>query len=69
MYYSKKALELTLNYLDDESDSSKIVCNVCNGKRKLKIKEDNPISYYCPKCHGKGKLDWVENIVGYKNIV
>lgn len=25
--------------------------------------------YMCPKCRGKGKVDWVSNIVGSKELV
>ena len=22
------------------------------------------LTYSCPKCHGEGKMDWIENIIG-----
>jgi hypothetical protein len=41
------------------------VCDKCNGTGG----EDNPMDdgYYdlsCPKCHGSGKLNWIENLFG-----
>lgn len=35
-----------------------VLCDKCNGT------EDN--WYSCPKCHGTGKLDWIENARGGK---
>lgn len=34
-----------------------IICPVCHGE----YYDDH---YHCPKCGDKGKLDWVENIMG-----
>lgn len=50
-------------------------CDQCNGKGWILAKND-PNSYLwiedekiiCPKCEGTGKLDFIEKIVGKKNI-
>ncbi len=46
-----------------------IICDECNGAGKITDRrfvnlESDPYVKRCPKCHGDGKLDWVENIVG-----
>lgn len=44
------------------------ICKDCKGKGKKKIRTSYQtyIEIFCPKCNGKGYLDWVENIVGVK---
>jgi RecJ-like exonuclease len=37
-------------------------CPACEGTGR--IMSDYPYSETCPKCKGKGTLDWIENIVG-----
>ncbi len=32
-------------------------CSKCDGAGKFD-------QHICPKCHGKGELDWIDNIVG-----
>lgn len=39
-----------------------IICDQCNGSGY----NMRPNHYKCPKCHGAGKLDWIEVIVGKK---
>ena len=43
-----------------------VMCNRCNGTGKNFDKEFVKIWGItdCPKCWGKGKLDWVENFTG-----
>ena len=46
-----------------------VVCNRCNGSGKYPSSNNSSTcidSYKCFKCHGTGKLDWIENIVGKK---
>jgi DnaJ-class molecular chaperone len=44
-----------------------LICNKCSGggsyPQKFLEKED-PAYNHCPKCNGKGTLDWIENIMG-----
>jgi len=49
------------------------ICSKCKGKRKIPIEEDHTrligiigTKVTCPTCHGTGKLDWIEKIVGKK---
>ncbi len=37
----------------------KYICNLCNGKKQIPS---------CPKCKGKGKLDWVEYVIGVDDM-
>ena len=37
-------------------------CKTCDGKGIISIDENRWLR--CKKCMGKGKLDWIENIVG-----
>ena len=37
-------------------------CSKCNGKGYLLTQKR--VLYRCPKCLGRGELDWVENVVG-----
>lgn len=50
-----------------ELNEGEIKCPECYGNKKI---TDPKLSYIywitCPKCKGKGKLDWIENIVGKK---
>jgi len=49
-----------------------IVCDKCSGTGRTEVKR-NSINFYasgmCPKCLGKGKLDWIENITGIKRFL
>lgn len=38
------------------------LCDICNGVGRFPVGR-------CWKCQGKGKLDWVEKVVGVKPIV
>ncbi|MGD2072672.1 MAG: hypothetical protein PVG65_04195 [Candidatus Thorarchaeota archaeon] len=40
----------------------KFTCKECNGS-------GNVGKIICPNCFGSGDLDWVENVVGKKNII
>ena len=35
-----------------------IICDECNDNKKKR--------FTCKKCRGKGRVDWIENIVGVK---
>ena len=41
------------------------ICNKCDGKRALET-TDPEILRQCPKCRGRGIVDWIENIMGRK---
>jgi len=54
-----------MNLKDNE-----VICPECNGE---KYNETNYTQYYtthklCPKCQGKGKLDWIDNMLN-RNIL
>jgi DnaJ-class molecular chaperone len=39
------------------------ICDKCNGRGSLPTRNPDVVTK-CPKCNGKKKLDWIENIVG-----
>jgi len=46
-------------------------CKKCNGKGTILAKDDPKTLIWlenqrvaCPVCNGKGKLDWIENVIG-----
>ena len=39
------------------------ICNLCNGDG-VDFSEDIAFPDTCPKCGGRGKVDWVEQILG-----
>jgi len=39
-----------------------VICDECDGNKSNLV--DNFYYFKCNKCHGTGKLDWIENIVG-----
>jgi len=45
-----------------------LICNECNGKGiTITPKDQSPPKfkwYYCSKCKGSGRLNWIENIFG-----
>lgn len=43
------------------------LCTVCEGLGYLNKDEQTEIPDICPKCYGKGKLDWIEQIIGAKH--
>ena len=45
--------------------STKMICPKCKGMGFVNAKKYNKIES-CEKCHGTGKLDWIENLVGKK---
>ena len=45
------------------SEIGEKVCSECDGDGGMGM-GDYPYSDTCPKCKGKGTLDWIENIVG-----
>jgi len=40
------------------------ICCRCLGKGEILHSKIEIIDVICPKCKGKGTLDWIENIVG-----
>lgn len=46
-------------------EEGEMVCTMCNGWGKVYHKHDDGI-FQCSRCRGRGKLDWVENIVGVR---
>jgi len=52
-----------------ELKEGEVYCDECNGSGN-RAKWDQIPDYKCylpcNKCHGKGKLDWIENVVGKK---
>lgn len=47
---------------EDEKAEGRFKCPVCDGDGV--VMTDYPYSGPCPKCKGRGSLDWVENIMG-----
>jgi hypothetical protein len=50
-------------------EKGEVICDRCFGKGVMRITEQRGKSFYpvkkmCDKCHGDGKLDWIENIRG-----
>jgi len=49
-------------------------CNKCHGNGKVKPHKVFSMRYFmgekitnkCPKCDGKGQLDWIEKVIGVK---
>jgi len=53
-------------------NEGEVICDQCNGKGYEKYTEPKGNNFYikkrtCIKCHGDGKLDWLENITGKEN--
>jgi len=46
----------------NELKEGEIKCPDCDGDGE--VMGDYPFSETCPKCKGKGTLDWIENIMG-----
>jgi len=52
-----------------------VICPECDGFRYKKYhqltrrEKDRKGLIHCPKCQGSGKLDWIENITGKKDII
>jgi len=52
-----------------------ILCPKCNGDRECEVgsKSEDPdgneyiITAFCDVCHGTGKLDWIEQVVGKRS--
>ena len=38
----------------------KYICSLCNGQKQIPP---------CPKCKGKGELDWVEYVIGVGDMI
>lgn len=57
----------------------RFICNVCNGRKGWRItfgygSYPDLVTYRekwkrCPRCHGEGYLDWIENIVSKKHSI
>ena len=56
------------------SEYGEVYCDRCEGTGEIDIKNYKSVTRYfkrnykqiCPKCNGKGKLDWIENVMGKK---
>ena len=49
-----------------------VICDECMGsgnQAKWDRIPDYRITLKCDKCHGEGKLDWIENITGKKEKI
>ena len=46
--------------MNPELNEGEMVCSKCNGEGEIPGHRRK----FCPKCKGKGKLDWIENIMG-----
>ena len=44
--------------------NGEVICNRCNGAGTQIEKKMPYLTHPCEKCLGKGKLDWIENVVG-----
>ena len=44
----------------------RVVCNKCDGVGEVIPRDSHFGTDVCPKCKGKGSLDWIENIMGLK---
>ena len=44
-------------------NEGELICDKCKGRGHLRRIRARSI---CRKCHGTGKVDWIENIVGKK---
>jgi len=50
-------------------EEGEVICPQCEGTGKPnnnKFENFYLVPKVCDKCHGSGKLDWIENIVGKK---
>ncbi len=45
-------------------EEGEVICPKCNGSGSEPKIHDRIVAGKCSKCFGKGKLDWIENIVG-----
>lgn len=45
-------------------DPGDVICDKCGGEKLTPVRAIGNIKMLCPRCDGKGKLDWIENIVG-----
>ena len=41
-----------------------MICSRCDGQGEILHGKIELADYICPKCKGKGIVDWVENIMG-----
>ena len=58
------------NHPELDEDLGEMICDKCNGSGSCNTKysqETSPYYVRCPKCKGRGKVDWVENIIGKKS--
>lgn len=75
VYYERPTWEdienQRLKELEESLKEGEMVCPECNGMGYIdKIPSDNfhVFKERCPKCLGAGKLDWIENVVGKKEM-
>jgi hypothetical protein len=40
-------------------EEGEVICSRCKGK----CRDPHGVYYYCQKCNGKGKMDWVSDIM------
>lgn len=43
-----------------------MICDKCGGEGAIIHNKIEVMDYMCPKCKGRGRVDWVENITGVK---
>lgn len=43
------------------------ICDKCNGRGNIPTRNPDVV-IKCPKCFGKQKLDWIENVVGVTKL-
>jgi hypothetical protein len=54
----------------EDLEEGEVICNKCEGGGTWpqlfmdEYNDDSAQYYICPKCHGNGKLDWIEKICG-----
>ena len=55
--------------LAKDLEKGEVICNLCKGGGswpRLFLEKESAYYYTCPKCHGDGKLDWIDNASGGK---
>jgi len=58
--------------MNDDYEVELIECNKCDGKGSINYDGTDVVSgmysdwRICPKCRGKRRIDWIENIIGVR---
>ena len=47
-----------------ELKPGEMICSKCHGEGEILHGKVEVMDHLCPKCKGKGIVDWVENIMG-----